>query len=109
MDGPSFDIMTRALVTRITRRSVFPVAFSGLVSWQLLPVSHRKAGDRCRSTGRHCTMRQECCAGSACINRRCQAIDICGVIACPAEQYCCNPSCGICTPTGDGCTQELCT
>jgi hypothetical protein len=32
----------------------------------------------------------------------------CGPKTCPAGQVCCNRSCGICTPPGGLCTQQLC-
>ncbi len=32
----------------------------------------------------------------------------CGPKTCPAGEVCCNPSCGICTPPGGFCTQNLC-
>jgi len=32
----------------------------------------------------------------------------CGPTTCGAGQECCNPSCGICVPTGGFCTQQVC-
>jgi hypothetical protein len=32
----------------------------------------------------------------------------CGSNVCGAGQFCCNPSCGICAPTGGACTQQFC-
>jgi hypothetical protein len=33
----------------------------------------------------------------------------CGATQCESGQVCCNASCGICTPPGGVCTQQLCT
>jgi hypothetical protein len=32
----------------------------------------------------------------------------CGKVTCPADQVCCNASCGVCTPPGFACTQQAC-
>ena len=32
----------------------------------------------------------------------------CGPVGCPADQVCCNPSCGVCTPPGGACTKVFC-
>jgi|GEM_PF-3389873 len=32
----------------------------------------------------------------------------CGPVKCPADEVCCNASCGICTPPGNVCTQQFC-
>lgn len=32
----------------------------------------------------------------------------CGKTTCPKDQECCNASCGICTPPGGACTQQVC-
>lgn len=32
----------------------------------------------------------------------------CGESRCLAEQFCCNPSCGICAPAGGACIQMIC-
>lgn len=32
----------------------------------------------------------------------------CGGRVCAPDQYCCNPSCGICVPLGGLCTQQIC-
>lgn len=39
---------------------------------------------------------------------RCKQRETCGNTTCPENQVCCNPSCGICTPPGGGCTYQLC-
>jgi hypothetical protein len=41
--------------------------------------------------------------------RELQAGGPCGDSTCSADQYCCNPSCGICAPYPDGvCTDQIC-
>ncbi len=32
----------------------------------------------------------------------------CGTAVCGEDQFCCNPSCGICAPQGGACTQQVC-
>ena len=32
----------------------------------------------------------------------------CGTTVCGSDEFCCNPSCGICAPIGGSCTQEFC-
>lgn len=32
----------------------------------------------------------------------------CGKSTCTGDQFCCNPSCGICAPKGGACTQQVC-
>jgi hypothetical protein len=32
----------------------------------------------------------------------------CGAVTCDPGQVCCNASCGICTPPGGACTQQIC-
>lgn len=32
----------------------------------------------------------------------------CGSTTCNSNEYCCNPSCGVCAPLGGVCTQQFC-
>lgn len=32
----------------------------------------------------------------------------CGSTTCHSNEYCCNPSCGVCAPRGGVCTQQFC-
>jgi hypothetical protein len=36
------------------------------------------------------------------------AVESCGGVQCAPKTFCCNPSCGICTPKGVECTQQSC-
>jgi hypothetical protein len=57
------------------------------------------------------------CFADPCLNKKavCQAgrcaiasATSCGAVTCPAGEVCCNASCGICTPPGGACTQQIC-
>jgi hypothetical protein len=57
------------------------------------------------------------CFVDPCLNKKavCQAgqcviasATTCGAVTCPAGEVCCNASCGICTPPGGACTQQIC-
>jgi hypothetical protein len=39
---------------------------------------------------------------------KCAAGEACGSVTCDAGEVCCNESCGVCTPPGGACTQQLC-
>jgi len=53
-----------------------------------------------------------CGAGGliACTERACLPIgEVCGPVVCGEGLVCCNSSCGICTPPGGFCTQQVCS
>jgi hypothetical protein len=35
-------------------------------------------------------------------------VELCGDKVCGSDEFCCNPSCGICAPDGGFCTQQYC-
>lgn len=64
--------------------------------------------------GTHPCAAMTCPMGSRCESHDGEGVCVpilggpCGRITCPADQVCCNESCGICTPVDGVCTQQLC-
>ena len=50
----------------------------------------------------------EPCLKPVCRNSRCIFAEQCGNTACDSDEFCCNPSCGLCSPMGSSCRQEVC-
>jgi hypothetical protein len=57
------------------------------------------------AAGPTCKTPLEAAAGSLAIG---PAVVSCGGVQCRPGTFCCNPSCGICTPKGVECTQQSC-
>jgi len=64
--------------------------------------------------GTHPCAAMTCPMGSRCESHDGEGVCVpllggpCGEVTCPADQVCCNASCGICTPPDGACTQQLC-
>jgi hypothetical protein len=52
-----------------------------------------------------CLNKKAVCSAGKCLIA---AATSCGAVTCPTGEVCCNASCGICTPPGGACTQQLC-
>lgn len=51
---------------------------------------------------------QEPCMSFVCRDSRCTFIEKCGPNECAVDEFCCNESCGTCTPIGSFCPQAQC-
>src|SRR5262245_26614704 len=71
-----------------------------------------RAGEHCTTDDGVCNPSPNCRPGRPCpavCYGTCEAKPVlCGPTTCPAGQVCCNASCGICTPPGGVCTQQIC-
>jgi hypothetical protein len=54
------------------------------------------------------TCLQKPCLRHVCRNSRCVVVEQCGNAECDNTEFCCNPSCGLCSPMGSYCSQEVC-
>ena len=107
MSGHGFDALARGIAAGATRRTLLAAAVGAAVAVTQAAGGAAKA-DQCRPIGKRCHLRQPCCSDAHCVDGVCQPLDYCGSILCPAGTWCCNPSCEICAPIGDGCIQDLC-
>jgi hypothetical protein len=106
MDQSRFDAITRGFAAPATRRRMLTLALAGIVGSAVAPA--RVHAGVCRPAGKHCRRGGGCCPGAGCVAGWCRPQEACGPASCGAGTYCCNASCGICAPVGEGCTQELC-
>ena len=71
---------------------------------------------KCACEPSSCTVIALCIQGYSWDGARCQCVraagsgggQACGSVTCPTGEVCCNASCGICTPRGGYCTQQVC-
>lgn len=106
MDQIRFDALARSLAAPTTRRRAVGLALAGFLG--IATSAREDAALVCRAAGKRCHPRQTCCLGTACVDGWCRPQEACGAAVCAAGSYCCNASCGICAPLGEGCTQDLC-
>ncbi len=79
------------------------------------PVCEADAAGRCgwqiRTCPGECETDADCGSTGICDDGVCQTPpgeDCGGIRRCGADEFCCNPSCGICAPTGGACIEPAC-
>lgn len=99
MDSPTFDVLTRRLVSATSRRAVVASIVAGAAAVQASQTDAKRK-KRCVKAGTTCSKRKKCCAGSGtCVDKVC---------ACAGGQVVCNGTCiaaDDCCNDGDVCGQ----
>lgn len=102
MDAPRFDLLTRLLFTKRSRRQVLAALALGVLGLSALP-DESPAGPGCRNVGRKCKKAKQCCSG-ICKGKkgekRCRAHDTGGCQAGAQETGCGGTDTGCTTSTG---------
>lgn len=102
MDGNQFDVLTRSIAKRLSRRLTFKALTAGLAAGALSQAEVEPAdAARCRPPGKSCKRqrgkpRPKCCAGSVCRGNRCQCKggrQQCGNKCITRRQCCRNSEC----------------